>query len=77
MSADTKQAQAVVDAFNAAHPVGTPVRYWPGFRKGDGQPSTTRTAAWVLSGVMPVVCVDGYASAVALTHVDPTGEVAR
>lgn len=56
--------------FNAAHPVGTPVRYWPGLRRGDGIESVTRTPAWCMGGHTPVVTVEGYAGGIALTHVE-------
>lgn len=62
--------------FNAAHPVGTPVRYWPGLRRGDGIESVTRTPAWAMGGHTAVVSVEGYAGGIALTHVEVLGEVA-
>lgn len=69
------EAQRVVDAFNAAHPVGTPVRYWPGVREGAGIESRTRSAAQRLGGSegeQPVVWVDGCRSCIALSHVEAT-----
>ena len=33
--------------FNERYPVGTPVRYWPGVREGEGRESVTRTPAWL------------------------------
>lgn len=64
-------AASVIDAWNAAHPVGTPVQYWPGVREGDGWLSRTRTAAEVLGGHTPVVWVEGASSCIALTHIEP------
>lgn len=55
--------------FNEAHPVGTPVRYWPGVREGDGIESVTRTPAWLLGSGHAVVSVEGYAGGIALTHI--------
>lgn len=50
-------------------PIGTKVRYWPGVRDGyEGKISTTRTNVWELCGT-PVVCVDGYAGGIALSHI--------
>lgn len=60
--------------FNAAHPVGTPVRYWPWFREGDGIESVTRTPAWLLGHGEAVVSVDGHAGGIALTHVAILGD---
>ena len=62
----------VASAFNEANPMGTPVRFWPGARVGDGRPSRTRSRAWVMPSGHAVVLVEGYAGGIALTHVDPT-----
>lgn len=61
----------IVSKWNRENPVGTPVRYWTGDRHGDGKVSTTRSPAHLLGGHTPVVWVDGEASCIALTHVDP------
>ena len=58
-----------VEWFNEVCPVGTPVRYWPGERKGDGIESVTRSTAWMLGGHTPVVMVEGHAGGIALSHV--------
>ncbi|GHE33066.1 hypothetical protein GCM10017673_39980 [Streptosporangium violaceochromogenes] len=63
-------AQAVA-AWNAAHPVGTPVRYWTDVREGEGKCGRTRTPASVLGGHTAVVWMEGEPSCVALTHVAP------
>ena len=60
-----------VARFNRDHPIGTPVRFWPGVRSGEGRPSRTRSQAQILSGHTPVVWVEGYAGCIALTHVEP------
>jgi len=54
--------------FNDAHPVGTPVRFWPGTREGEGPTSKTRTPAWYI-GPYPVVSVEGYAGGISLAHI--------
>jgi hypothetical protein len=59
------------DAWNAAHPVGTAVRYWSGYREGEGRTSRTRTPAWMLGSDLAVVSVDGHSGGIALTHVEP------
>jgi hypothetical protein len=59
-----------VARWNDAHPVGTPVRYWTGDREGDGKTSVTRTVADLLDGHTAVVCVEGVASCIALSHVE-------
>lgn len=55
-------------------PVGTPVRFWPGIREGDGRTSRTRTAPQMFRDVDPVVCVEGFPGFMALTHVDVISE---
>jgi hypothetical protein len=64
---------STVEAWNAAHPVGTPVTYWPGFREGEGRRGRTRTEAFTTAGkdAEPVVFIEGMAGWVALTHVEP------
>lgn len=59
-------------AWNLAHPVGTPVTYWPGFRDGEGRTGRTRTEAFLMGGkdAKPVVFIEGMAGWVALTHVE-------
>lgn len=63
--------QAQVDDFNRAYPAGYPVRYWTGDREGEGKVSTTRSGARLLGGHTAVVWVEGVASCIALTHVEP------
>ncbi|WP_202516883.1 hypothetical protein [Streptomyces sp. SID685] len=70
--------QAAVDAWNAAHPVGTPVTAYPGIRPEDSWSpekvtrivTTTRSKATVLGGHTAVVWVHGHSACIALTHVD-------
>lgn len=63
-------AQQVAD-WNAAHPVGTLVRYWRGIREGEPSGTgPTRSEAWLLSGHTPVVLIDGTSGGIALTHVE-------
>jgi hypothetical protein len=67
-----------VEEFNALHPVGTRVVIYPGIRpehpaggwRCKHLETTTRTPAWLLGGHTPVVMVEGYATCLALTHVD-------
>ena len=63
-------AQSKVDAFNAQHPVGTAVWYWPWTKEGPGIESRTRSEAQLLGGHTAVVWVEGHASCISLTHVD-------
>lgn len=64
--------QAAADEWNDAHPIGTPVWYWPGLREDgiEAEHSTTRTAASVLGGHTAVVWVEGRGDCIALTHVE-------
>jgi hypothetical protein len=61
--------QSRVDRFNAENPIGTPVRYWPGERRGEGVLSQTRSQAAIQSD-HGSVWVEGMAGSVALTHVE-------
>ncbi len=70
-------AAAAVESWNTLHPVGTPVRYWPGFRVGEGIASKTRTRASVLSGHTAVVWVEGHPACIALTHIELDKETGR
>lgn len=72
VSEGVSNAAGRVRNFNARYLVGTPVRYWPGAREGDGRKSVTRTPAWLVGGHTPCVSVDGYPGGIALTHVKPT-----
>lgn len=62
-------AKREVQYWNDAYPVGTPVRYWPGLREGEGTESTTRSSAWIL-GEDAVVMVVGKSGGIALSHVE-------
>jgi hypothetical protein len=59
-------------------PVGTPVRYWTGARKGDGKASRTRSTVQPLGGEggTSVVWVEGEGSCIAMTHIQPITEEA-
>lgn len=64
------------DEFNVAHPVGTPVHYWPGLRHGEGTVSRTRTPAWTIAQT-PVASVEGCPGGIALTHVELQAKTAQ
>lgn len=55
--------------WNRCCPVGTPIRFWPGVREGEGRPSKTRTTAWMTSSGHASVMVEDYTGGIALTHV--------
>lgn len=65
-------AQRIVDAWNLAHPIGTPVTYWSWTRDVAGRESQTRTAAQLNGAHQPVVWVEGEPGCIALSHVDAT-----
>lgn len=52
-------------------PEGTPVRFWPGARVGEGRLSVTRTPIWKMGSGTEVVSVEGYPGGIALTHIEP------
>ena len=61
------------ETWNAAHSVGTRVRYWPVLPPIDSAPpieTQTRTPAWTLGDGTAVVSVSGKAGGVALTHIE-------
>lgn len=58
-----------LDAWNAIHPVGTPVLAWPGTRDEKPLVTRTRSAPWLLGHGQPVVSVEGRSGGIALTHV--------
>lgn len=60
------------DLWNELHPIGTPVRYWPGVRSGPGREGVTTSHAWMISGHASVK-VDTYLGGIALSHVEPIG----
>lgn len=70
-------ARAAVERWNDDHPIGTPVRYWPGFREGDGRRGATRSTAFIAGkrDPEPVVFVEGYAGWIALSHVEVSEQV--
>lgn len=60
-------------SWNAAHPIGTRVRYWPIYPPVDFAPpedTTTRSEAWALGDGTVVVCVVGRSGGVALSHIE-------
>lgn len=61
------------DEWNAAHPVGTPVRYWPVLPPHPGiEPldTVTRSEAWTLGHGEPVASVKGRTGGVLLSHLE-------
>ncbi|MFF7022958.1 hypothetical protein ACFY97_18395 [Streptomyces klenkii] len=66
----THDALKEVEAWNAGHPIGTPVLAFPGAREDAPLKTRTRSKAWVLGGHTPVVKVDGHSGGIALTHVE-------
>jgi hypothetical protein len=64
-------------AWNAAHPVGTPVLAWPGTRDDEPLVTRTRTPAWTLGHGAAVVSVEGRSGGIALTHIQPVEDVSR
>ena len=63
-------AQQLADAWNAAHPVGTLVRYWRGLR--EGEPSGVGKVRWEAQDVCGTasVWIEGCSGCVALSHVE-------
>lgn len=74
---DRREPFVEVQAWNARHSIGTPVRYWTGARTGPGQIGETKTIATVMGGHTAVVWVTGHNACIALTHVEAITEDER
>lgn len=62
-----------VDTWNAAHPIGTKVRYWPVYPPVDGVAAVdteTRSEAWALGDGSVVVSIKGKSGGVWLSNVE-------
>ena len=65
-----KNQQKVVDAWNAAHPIGTPVtRYKLINPLADPVETKTRSEAWLMGGHSAMVMVEGIAGGVLVESV--------
>ena len=65
------------DSWNAAHPVGTMVRYWPIYPPIESGPpldTRTRSEAWTLGDGSVVVAIEGKTGGVHLSHVEVAHE---
>lgn len=69
MTPQEKVALATARKWNNEHPVGQPVFYWTGLKKGPGRRSRTRSKADVRGGTA-VVWVEFHAACIALTHIE-------
>lgn len=61
------------ESWNAAHPVGTAVRYWPIYPPIDcvlPLDTTTRSEAWAIGGGSVIVKVFGVTGGVHLSHIE-------
>lgn len=64
------------ESWNAAHPIGTAVRYWTIYPPIESVPpidTTTRTPAWVLGDGSVVVSIVGKSGGVHLSHIEVLG----
>jgi hypothetical protein len=64
----------IVNTWNERVPVGSPVRYWRGWRKGEGQVGRTRTTAQRLPSGEPVVWIDNTSGCLSVAFVEPITE---
>lgn len=71
------KGQKLADAWNAKHPVGTPVKAYPWVRPEHSafDPASvlitrTRSVAWPLGHGALVVLVEGYSGGIVLEHID-------
>lgn len=62
--------QKLVDEWNNEHEIGMPVRFWTGFREGEGELGKTTSSAYLLSGHTAVVMIDNASGCIALSHVE-------
>jgi hypothetical protein len=66
---ERQRLQAEADAWNAAHPVGTQVRYWTGLREGEGVIGEVRHPAQVMADHVSA-WVTGHPACIAITHIE-------
>jgi hypothetical protein len=59
MSKQTAKLEKMVADFNKRHSVGSVVQYHRIIGEGVGDPTKTRSEAWILSGHSAVVMVEG------------------
>ncbi len=72
MSKRSVSQQKLVDAWNTAHPIGTPVtRYKLINPLGDPVQTKTRSEAWLMGGHTAMVMVEGQAGGVMVESVKP------
>lgn len=57
-------------AWNALHPVGCRVRYYPVPGRGQHTDTVTRSEAWILGGHSIVVQIQGRTGGVAINHLE-------
>lgn len=63
--------------WNAKHPIGTPVRYWPRLARialTTPVDTRTRSEAWELGDGSPVVLCEGRSGGLSLSHLEPIAE---
>jgi hypothetical protein len=68
------KGQKSADAWNANHPIGTPVQVCPIIGEPPQYRSRTRSGAWLLGHGQPVVMFDGKSGGYALEAVLPMSE---
>ncbi|WP_405944692.1 hypothetical protein [Streptomyces sp. NBC_00932] len=56
--------------WNALHPIGTPVKAYPGVHGENGFTTWTTSTAWTVHGHTPVALVENYSGYIKLTHLD-------
>ena len=70
---DDRLNRHTADSWNAVHPIGTAVRYWPILPPIDSAPpvdTTTRSEAWELGDGSAVVLIKGKSGGIHLSHVE-------
>jgi hypothetical protein len=70
-----EQANRACEAWNAKHPIGTPIRYWEVLPFGPIKDTTTRSETWVDFAGTPVVMINGHSGYVSLHHVVAASEL--
>ena len=65
-----KKQQRLVDEWNKAHEIGTPVEYWTSVREGEGHRGNTRSTAMLMGGHTAGVMIEHVAGFIGLSHVE-------
>lgn len=65
-----QQLAEQLNAWNAMHPPGSKVRYYPVAGRGQHTDTITRSEAWIAGGHSIIVLIQGKAGGVSIAHLE-------